>query len=136
MSDAATTRTIDQRRAEHALASIRKLAKDGKPGHYVSYVSTLPAVIVGNGLGQALATELAKAKGKQQDPHHRLYEHVAGWLSAQVDELAGPADTLLDRLMANGQDTYLRAQMEAMAYLHWLKQFARAYLEEPEGNDG
>jgi len=126
--------TIDQQRAAHALESIRKLAdSDGPPGHYVSYVSALPAVIVTNGLGQALATELAKAKGNGSDPHYLLYTHIADWLSQQVDKLEGEADTLIDRLMDNDQEVYLRAQIETMAYLHWLKQFARAYLEEKEG---
>lgn len=129
--------TIDQRRAAHALQRTRELAySDKAPGHYVSYisyVSALPAVIVTNGLGQALATELAKAKGKESDPHCLLYTHIAGWLSQQIEELEGEDDSLIDRLMKNDQDVYLRAQVEAMAYLHWLKQFARAYLEEKEG---
>jgi len=134
MSDTAQTRTtLDQRRAAHALERIRELAGTSKPGHYVSHVSALPAVIVGNGLGQALATELAK--GRKDAAHRHLYEHVAAWLTEQIPELAGDTDELLDRLMARDQDVYLRAQMEAMAYVHWLKQFARAYLDEPEGQE-
>ncbi len=122
--------TIDQKRATHALRCIKSIR--GKEGHYISYVSALPAVIVTNGLGQALATELAKAKGKKEDPHYKLYEHIAGWLSQQVSKLNGDSNTLIERLMENDQDVYLRAQAEAMAYVHWLKQFARAYLKETE----
>lgn len=135
---AETKRSLEQERAEHALRAIKELEKKGvgQYGHYVSYVSSLPATIVMNGLGQALATLLAKAgrkKDSRQDPNHFLYEHVASWLARQIDELEGNADGVIDRLMENDQQVYLRAQAEAMAYLHWLKQFARAYLQETEG---
>jgi len=123
--------TLDQQRAQHALQKIKEIQGEDY-GHYVSYVSSLPATIVMNGLGQALATQLAKAKGKNSDPHYLLYTHVAGWLCQQITELQGDAEGVIDRLMENDQDVYLRAQAEAMAYIHWLKQFARAYLKEKE----
>lgn len=132
----ATQPTLDQKRAADALQKIRSLAATNKAGHYVSYVSSLPATIVMNGLGQALATLLAKAgrkKDPKRDPHYFLYDHVASWLAAQLPELGGDTDGLIDRLMENGQDVYVHSQAEAMAYLNWLKQFARAYLHEPEG---
>ena len=58
--------TLDQQRAKFALDRIRELEELGeeKYGHYVSYVSALSATIVMNGLGQALTTQLAKAKGE------------------------------------------------------------------------
>lgn len=129
--------TLDQQRAAFALKRIQQLAKGGQDvGHYVSYVSALPATIVMNGLGQALTTQLAKAKGNPKAPRRMLYNHVAGWLSQQIKELWVPDDDLpkvIDRLMEGNQDVYVRAQGEAMAYLNWLKQFARAYLQEKEG---
>ena len=127
--------TLDQRRAAHALKQIRQLQHLGDEmyGHYVSYVSALPATIVMNGLGQALTTLLAKAKGKTHDPHRLLYDHIGGWLSHQVNDLSGPADKLIDHMMDASQAVYVHAQVEAMAYLNWLKQFARAYLKEKEG---
>jgi CRISPR-associated protein Cmr5 len=133
-----TTPTLDQQRAQFALKCIRDLEERGeeKYGHYVSYVSAMPAKIVMNGLGQALTTNLAKAKGKPEHPRRLLYNHVAGWLSEQILELRVPDDELprlLERLMDGNQDVYVRAQAEAMSYLNWLKQFARAYLQEQEG---
>ena len=134
----ATTQTLDQQRAAFALKCIHQLGKGGQDyGHYVSYVSALPATIVMNGLGQALTTQLAKAKGKPLHPRRLLYNHVAGWLSRQIKELWVPEDDLpkvIDRLMEGNQDVYVRAQAESMAYLNWLKQFARAYLQEKEGS--
>ena len=127
--------TLEQERASFALKQIRQLQQLGetKYGHYVSYVSSLPATIVMNGLGQALTTLVAKAKGKLKDPHRLLYDHTAEWLSRQLVELRVPGNDLtlvIDRLMAADQSVYVRAQAEAMAYLNWLKQFARAYLKE------
>jgi len=127
-------RTIDQRRAEHARTQIRDI-ETREYGHYVSYVSALPATIVMNGIGQALLTLLAKAKGNTAAPHYFLYSHVATWLKSQIGELNGDTDSLVERLAEHDQHTYLRAQVEAMAYLQWLKQFARAYLKEKEGQD-
>lgn len=134
---AESQRTLDQQRAAFALKCIQELRDGGQDdGHYVSYVSALPATIVMNGLGQALTTQLAKAKGKPQHPRRLLYNHVAGWLSQQMTELwvaEGDLPLLIERLMNGNQEVYVRAQGEAMAYLNWLKQFARAYLQEKEG---
>jgi CRISPR-associated protein Cmr5 len=127
-------RTIDQKRAEHAIKQIRAIENQDY-GHYVSYVSALPATIVMNGLGQALLSLLAKAGRKKEsnkDPNYFLYSHVASWLVEQINELAGPKDKVIEQLMQRDQHVYLRAQAEAMAYLNWLKQFARAYLQERE----
>ena len=133
--------TLEQQRASFALIKVRELQAQGENtyGHYVSYVSSLPATIVMNGLGQALATLLAKAGRKKEprkDAHYLLYSHVAEWLSRTSEGFTivpGPSDALIDRLMHADQKTYVRAQVEAMAYLNWLKQFARAYLKEEEG---
>jgi len=132
---ASPSTTLDQQRAAHALARVEAVAvARGGPGHYGSHVAELPAMIASNGLGQALATLLAKARGRANDPHAWLYNHVADWLSRQVPELAGEASGLLQRLMDNDQRVYLRAQVEAMAYVYWLKTLARARLTEAEGS--
>jgi len=127
-------RTLDQKRAEYALQKVKEIEKQ-KYGHYVSYVSALPATIVMNGLGQALVTLLAKAKSNPNDPHRMLYNHVAGWLSEQIPGLNGGSDHVIEKIMENNQSVYLRAQTEAIAYLNWLKQFARAYLNDEEGKN-
>ncbi len=132
-----TNQTLEQKRAEHALKCIQSIQGDKNDGYYVSYVSALPATIVMNGVGQALVTQLAKAKKeKENDSHQLLFNHVASWLTEQIDELKGEPQEVIAKLMKNDQDVYLRAQAETMAYLNWLKQFARAYLNEKEGQDG
>lgn len=127
-----TTPTLVQKRAAHALEQVKSIEKT-EYGHYVSYVSALPATILMNGLGHALLTLCAKAKNDRKKPHYILYTHVASWLSKQVKELEGGADGVISKLMANDQQVYVHAQAEALAYLNWLKQFARAYLREEEG---
>jgi len=132
------TTTLEQKRAAHALEQIQSL--DGTEyGHYVSYVSALPATILMNGLGHALLTLCAKAKNNRNRPHYLLYTHVASWLALQVTEFRrdvnepGSPDEVIQKLMVNDQQVYVHAQAEALAYLNWLKQFARAYLREEEG---
>ncbi len=127
--------TLDQDRAAHALEKIRSM-QGNHDGMYVSYISAMPATIVMNGLGQALITQLSKAKkGQAGDSHRLIYEHLCDWLSQQVAGLEGPADQLIERLMNNDQAVYVHAQAEAMAYLNWLKQFSRAMLHESGGQD-
>jgi CRISPR-associated protein Cmr5 len=123
--DQTKMRTLDQKRAEHALEEIKKIGNK-EYGHYVSYVSGLPATIVMNGLGQALVTLLAK----DDNSHKMLFDSVAGWLCEQIPGLGGEPDGLIERMMDQDQAVYIHAQAEAMAYLSWLKQFARAYLQE------
>lgn len=133
--------TLDQQRAQHALAQIQSLANDPKyDGKYVSYVSALPATIVMNGLGQALATELAKDKGKGKS-HRRLFDHLANWLTEPGQPLGKLSKSdrtkpqaVLSSLMESEQG-YVNAQAESMAYINWLKQFARAFLKD-EGDEG
>lgn len=135
------TTTLQQQRAVDALKKVESVRDhDAKQqGEYVSYANSLPATIVMNGLGQALTTLLAKAKGQQDDAHRLLFDHVTGWLNHRITQLKVPSQTdltpLIQRLMENDQKIYIQAQAEAMAYLNWLKQFARAYLKDDGQGD-
>jgi CRISPR-associated protein Cmr5 len=134
-----TAQTLEQKRAKHALEQIKALERQGNPSKYVSHVKALPAAILMNGLGQALASECAA------DPTHRiLANQVSNWLlsedartryGAPTKEEAEREDDsrrLLSRMVAGGQDAYVWAQAEAIAYVTWLKTFARAFLEPSE----
>lgn len=122
--------TLEQRRAKHALAKINSLRNaDVKvQGEYKSYVSSLPATIVMNGLGQAIAM----LDAKNDTAHSQLSLHLTDWIRTQVPELQNSGSHFLEAIMKNDQSVYVAAQREAMAYLTWLKQFARAYLAEGE----
>jgi CRISPR-associated protein Cmr5 len=133
-----TTQTLEQKRAKHALDQIYKL-KDNNPGNYGRYVKALPASILMNGLGQALATERA---AKNDQAHLKLAEHVADWLLSEEAHTKyrkqtegeapklDPAQQLLRQIVEGEQDAYVWAQAEAMAYVTWLKKFAVAFLPE------
>lgn len=140
------SRTLQQLRAAHALAAVEKRkspatsAADAaleiarkEQARYVSYVNALPATIVMNGLGQAVAMLLAQAKGVTNDPHHLLYDDVQSWLcdNEALPSLALEGD-LIQAIVKGDQRTYVIAQAEALAYCTWLKRFAVAYLEAPE----
>lgn len=128
------TLTRDQLRAQHALRCVQavspKLQSD-----YQSYANSLPASIVMNGLGQACAMLLAQAGGKQ-DAHRLLYDHLKDWLCLGEHAVyPGQAD-LVEAVIGHGQRHYVRAQIEALAYLDWLKKFSQAYLTKGGVRDG
>ncbi len=123
---------IERERAGYALEIVESL-KDEKLENYVSYVKALPATILQNGLGQAMATLLAAAKGNPQDDHRRLYDHVEKWLCKK--NASSPyfgQNNLMKEITTNNEAAYIHAQAETMAYLEWLKKFAVAYLTKPE----
>jgi len=120
--------TLGQKRAAHALEAVKRLEKDNNYGNFGSYVQRLPATIVMNGLGQAMASELAAARGcKDEDEraHKTLFELVENWLQKCN---AYPKTDLMIAIVQGNQEDYVRAQAEALAYLDWLKKFSQAYL--------
>jgi len=133
-------RSLDQQRAAHALERVDELQRDPKAAaKYVGYVKALPAAILANGLGQALATELAA----KDDAHDALAGHVARWLfdapgsryKEKGDDSPGKelAKKMLSSIVEGSQRDYVWAQAEAIAYVGWLKKFAVAFLgkEQP-----
>ena len=121
--------TLGQKRAAHALNAINKLVKQNNYGNFGSYVQRLPATVVMNGLGQAMAGELAAGRGGKNDDeraHKILFEFVESWLR---ESKAYPKDRgLMEAIVKSNQEDYVRAQAEALAYLDWLKKFSQAYL--------
>ena len=131
MPDLQTTnlQTLDQRRAANALRLVKSLKESGKYAKYPSYVKSLPATVLQNGLGQALATLLAAAKGDTSDAHHLLYSHLHQWLCSDTDDAVfRAAPDVLEAITQHEEKQYLHAQAESLAYLEWLKKFAVAYL--------
>ena len=128
-----TKRTLEQRRAEDALARVKEV-RDGRridTDKYRSYVDRLGPAIVMNGLGQALATELAA----DDKAHGELYKSLQCWLCRHDGGVYPRSDDLLESIMKNGEHKYLRAQVEAVAWLEWHKKFCRAYFPNSERGD-
>ena len=135
-------RTIEQRRAAHALKRINELnAQEAEfKSRYRSYVDRLGPAILMNGLGQALAAEQAAAGEKpssaDQRAHHELYAGLSKWLCDPVQGIYRGHSNLLQALMENDQRLYLRAQTEALAWLQWHKKCCRACFPKAEEGDG
>ena len=131
-------RTIEQQRAAHALARVAELqARTPKfKERYRSYVDRLGPAVVMNGLGQALATECAAAGSKpetdDEKAHHELYAGLGAWLCRPDDGIYRPGNDLLQELMQQSEERYLRAQAEALAWLEWHKKCCRASFPKGE----
>lgn len=131
--------TLGQKRAAHALEAIKKLEQEKNYGNFGSYVQRLPATIVMNGLGQAMAGELAAARlakgvkmSTDEQAHKTLFDCVESWLFES--KVYTEDKNLMKAIVRSGQEDYVRAQAEALAYLDWLKKFSQAYLNG--GKDG
>lgn len=140
------SRTLAQKRAEHALSRIRELQDIdvNEYGRYVSYVKAMPATIIISGLGQALAMEAA---ARQKLPGHKfLLDHLISWLGAGWGNspygskiTAANADgrflALFTAITEGSEADYITVQAEVIEYLDWLKKFAVAFLVEPKETD-
>lgn len=125
---------LGQRRAACALKAVDDIKGEDYSGKFRSYVERLPASIVMNGLGQALASELASAgrseEGKSDsEAHKRLFKEIEDWLLKERVIYAEKAD-LMNAIVSGSQEQYVLAQAEALAYLEWLKKFSQAFLKK------
>ena len=132
--------SVERQRAKNALDRVRALGECSEKfkNRYRAYVDGIGPAIVMNGLGQALATELAAA-GRQPDKadqkaHRALYDSIEQWL-CRVDGVYAEGENLLDAIMANDQSKYLRAQSEALAWLEWHKKLCRAEFPKADAGD-
>lgn len=129
--------TLMQLRAGNALKRVKELenetGKARRNNDYAQTVSGFPAMIIANGLGQALATLLASGKEHEK----KLYEHLQAWLCEGFDKAPYHEDTnLITSILEHDRASYIRAQVEALEWLSWLKKFSVAYLKlEQEGAD-
>lgn len=109
--------SIEQERAKAALA----WAEKGVDNETLSAANSMPAMILMNGLGQTAAFYKSKG-GKQAE----LYTLLSDWLKQRGKPYAEKKD-LLDGITNSDAKAYRAAQVEALAYLQWVKKFAKAY---------
>jgi CRISPR-associated protein Cmr5 len=127
----------DQERARHALKRLDAVKADNREKFkklYRSYVERLGPAILINGLGQALAMELAASGEKKKDDeqaHDRLYSNIHDLLCQAGSVYPGQTD-LIEAVLNGSQDQYLAAQAETLAWLSWHKKFCQAYLPREE----
>jgi CRISPR-associated protein Cmr5 len=120
-------KTIDQRRANHAWATVEKatgLNEEAKK-KFATQVKKLPARVVTSGLGQALA--FLKAKGYAPLLLARLGDWVLDKRQNPGSNAAPPADdALLQRIIKGDSDFLRRATDEVLAYMLWVGRFSEA----------
>jgi CRISPR-associated protein Cmr5 len=127
-------RSADQKRAQFCLNRINEYENRDSAwqDNYVSYVKSLPATILMCGLGQAMASLLAKPGRDEGKPHGQLYRDIELWLCGNEGIFPGQ-DNLMTALTASDMGTYLHAQAESLSLLIWLKKFASAFLGKVGG---
>ena len=118
--------TLQQRRAQYALKSVRDLLKDKglNRQEFKSYAAGFPAMIQMNGLGQAAAFHFS-----QGGTHRKLYDIVSRWLTEEEQPYSAH-DDLLGGITEQDLHAYRVAQVESLLLLDWVKKFAKAYARE------
>lgn len=124
-------RSMDQDRAEYALAKIDAIANgdDARQAEVRRYLNGLPALIRMNGLGQALAFYHMKDEGSA---HRQIYHLVGEWLCADTSKgrVFKEDPDVLKAITRSDIQHYMAAQNEALVLLEWLKKFALAFLKK------
>lgn len=129
-------KNLDQERATHALNKVKELEtrSPSLKSKYRAYVERLGPAILINGLGQALASELAAAghqpHSEEEIAHQLLYAAIQEWICRDPGGVyAGGAD-LLESIVTQPQERYLKAYTEVIAWLEWHKKFCQAFLQK------
>lgn len=108
-------KSIEQERAAYAWECVA----GGVNKEYVNLAKRAPALIMQNGLMQALA--FYKAKG-----HDRLTMNITGWLQRRKLIEQTQFDSVMKELSGTTADQYMRATEETLEILRWIRQFASA----------
>lgn len=112
-------KSLDQQRAKYAWQCV----SEGIDRDYANLAKGAPALIMGNGLMQALAFLHNKS-----NPAKQLVAHVSEWVAKRLG-LQLQKDyfkTLMSELVQRDSDFYMRATEEALEVLRWIRQFASA----------
>ena len=132
-------KTLEQERASYAYSKISQIAEldEDVQEKYHSYVRSAPALILTNGLGNALAYYLSKAKVSDEEieskvgglkgrerAYAELYLHMVEWLKRR-----GYGDLKWLVNTATSLEVF-QATKEVIALLNWMKRFADAMLKE------
>ncbi len=135
--------TVDHERAQVALESVQRIVKKPEVAKkFRSYAESLPAIIVRNGLGQALAMEAASGKvgtnatKTDEIAHKELYTMLSNWLLRKLFQRQGAIRPMqvIEEIIKCDQTTYMHAQEEALQFMQWVKRFANAMIERVQND--
>lgn len=117
--------TTEQYRAKAAWKQVDSIVVNDE---FLSAANGAASMIQASGMGQAVAFWLAK--GKKQKQYEQLVELLAQWLCKQTgsttadDRKKGP--DLMKHITEIDSTEYRHLTTEAIAYLGWIKRFAKA----------
>ena len=122
--------TISQQASRFALDQLEHANVDKE---FAVLTAGLPAMILQNGFGQALAFLCAKGTDKngnfsRNDKHLTAFRIIAAWLKKRNVVQDDEPKKLLDQLSKMPQWNYLRAHEEFLAVLEWVKRYANSAL--------
>jgi CRISPR-associated protein Cmr5 len=123
--------TLAQKRAKHALDQIEGM-KPKDDGHLCAHIAGFPAMILMSGFGQACAFYLSKGNTTNGKLMKLPYLALESWLTSTHRPYSVHPGQLMYGITQSDSATYRLAEAEALAYLDWLKKFAKAFLKSPE----
>ncbi len=116
--------TLEQQRAKQAWEDIETVKSDQQE-KYGTLARRLPAMMQMNGLGTSLAFLMAKGRGKSDDGHTLIFNHLSAWILSKIESTSKHKDLMV--LVRNVEtDVYRRATTEAIEYSIWLKRYVEA----------
>lgn len=144
-------KTIEQAKAKYAWECV-ETAKDQLKSafdRYVVLVTGFPAEVK-NDLGQAMASLYARMGGRKPNENDYLLSHIQGWLTGEnleQDALLvywppyyastrdGQNNGILECIMKNDGRTYLRASVETLRILEYIRKYAKGMAKEISATD-
>jgi CRISPR-associated protein Cmr5 len=110
------------------------VAMEKQAQEYRRVIQGLPAMVLTNGLGQALAFLMSDRSSVAKQAVVRdltdALTTIRGLYTNQPDDL-----TLVERIVNGNREMFRQATDETLALLTWWVKFVRAFLPKPEGDE-
>ena len=118
--------TKEQNRSRFALEMISEhFSQGGVDKESANFIVGIPTMILTNGIAQTLAFLLSN---KTKEKQYLVLKIVRTWLEQEIAGLHAKTEMgFLQNFTHLQSGDYLKAQREALAMLHWLKRYARAF---------
>lgn len=119
-----TRETPDQRRAKYAWEKVKGHSNE-EPSfdQYANLAKGAPALIMSNGLMQALAY----INSRKEQQKKALAKDLCEWLSETMKVKSGEFTDVMEALQTMPVGDYMRATDETLQVLRWLRQFVAVF---------